>query len=113
VLLFVEDRLATIQDLDAVKAYDLASTVDPPPTIGIEQLGNLCSLTRDCLTSRCQSGGFGRGSSGSSNRRRFCEIKFCDEDAFDIKAGRGQKLSPHPVAVRWSRLCWWCPDSPP
>jgi hypothetical protein len=34
------------------------------------QLGNLCSLTPDCLTSRCQSGGFGRGSSGSSNRRR-------------------------------------------
>jgi hypothetical protein len=36
VLLFVEDHLATIQDLDAVKAYDLASTVDPPSTIGID-----------------------------------------------------------------------------
>jgi hypothetical protein len=30
VLLFVEDHLATIEDLDAVKAYGLASTVDPP-----------------------------------------------------------------------------------
>jgi hypothetical protein len=87
VLLFVEDHLATIQDLDAVKAYDLASTVDPPSTIGIDAACNLCSLTRDCLTSRCQSGGFGRGSSGSSNRRRFREIKFRDEDAFYIKAG--------------------------
>jgi hypothetical protein len=56
------------------------------------QLGNLCSLTRDCLASRCQSGGFGRGSSGSSHRGRFREIKFSDEDAFDIKAGWGQKL---------------------
>ena len=54
------------------------------------RLGNLCSLTRDCLTSRCQSGGFGRGSSGSSNRSRFREIKFRDEDAFDIKAGWGK-----------------------
>jgi hypothetical protein len=55
-------------------------------------LANLSSLTRDCLTSRCQSGGFGRGSSGSSNRRRFREIKFRDDDAFDIKAGWGQEL---------------------
>jgi hypothetical protein len=36
VLLFVEDHVATIQDLNAVKAYDLASTVDPPLAIGID-----------------------------------------------------------------------------
>jgi hypothetical protein len=36
VLPFVEDHLATILDLDAVKAYDLASTVDPPSTSGID-----------------------------------------------------------------------------
>lgn len=35
-LLFVEDHLATIQDLNAVKVYDLASTVDPPLVIGID-----------------------------------------------------------------------------
>jgi hypothetical protein len=36
VLLFVEDHLATIHDLNAVKAYDLASTVDRPLAIGID-----------------------------------------------------------------------------
>jgi hypothetical protein len=92
VLLFVEDHLATIQDLDAVRrTTSQAQWIHHRPSAST-QLGNLCSLTRDCLTSRCQSRGFGRGSSGSSNRRRFREIKFRDEDAFDINAGWGQKL---------------------
>jgi hypothetical protein len=35
-LLFFEDHLATIEDLDAVNACHLASTVDPVSTIGID-----------------------------------------------------------------------------
>ena len=46
-VLFVEDHLATIEDLDAVKAYDLPSTVDPGSIIAIHELGNFCSPTLD------------------------------------------------------------------
>jgi hypothetical protein len=90
VLLFVEDHLAMIQDLDAVKAYDLASTVDPPSTIGIDAAWHFCSLTLDWFTNPCESGGFGWGSSGSSNRRKFRETNSATKMRWTSTPGGGK-----------------------
>jgi len=78
--------------------------------------------TTDCddrLTKLSLSGGFGPGLIRLVESKEVREIKFRDEDVFDIKAGWGrQKLKlarrrgPMQVTVGRSPLCWWCPDSP-
>jgi hypothetical protein len=109
-LLFFEDHLATIDDLDAVKACHLASTADPVSTIGINAAWHFGSLT-------LASSGLWPG------LIRLVELK--DVPARSNSATkmrwtptprRGKlklALGAHPVAVEWSHICWRCPDSRP
>jgi hypothetical protein len=92
VVLFVEDHLATIQDLGAVKATtSQAQWIHHRPSAST-QLGNLCSLTRDCPHEPLPVRRLWPGLIRLVESKEFREIKFRDEDAFDIKAGCGQKL---------------------
>jgi hypothetical protein len=91
VLLFVEDHLATIQDLNAVKVYDLASTVDPQLVIGIDAAWQ--PLFADSLTAS-RAVASPEALAGAHQARRIeggsARSSFRDKDAFDIKAGWGK-----------------------
>jgi hypothetical protein len=109
-LLFFEDHLATIDDLDAVKACHLASTADPVSTIGINAAWHFGSLT-------LASSGLWPG------LIRLVELKVFPQDqtprrrcvGHQRRVGEKLKLAlgAHPVAVEWSHICWRCPDSRP